>query len=139
MMSIRPNPLLLPEIVGLVVKKVERVSDLSNCARVNKTWYVAALRELYRGSLNDMQFRTPDIGSLNCLLVASQARFSQNMGLVKHLLLSPEVPIVDEGAHPDSRLACIQKCPAIRNRHYAELLLQPKGSGLASLTIPFRR
>ncbi|EEA23678.1 hypothetical protein TMatcc_006758 [Talaromyces marneffei ATCC 18224] len=137
-MSTRSNPLLIPEIVGLVVEKVERVSDLSNCARVNKTWNVAALRELYRGSLNDMQFRTPDIGSLNCLLVASRVRFAQNMGLVKHLLLSPEVPAVDEAAHPDSRLACLEKCRAIRNRQYAELLLRPKGSGLASLTIPFQ-
>ncbi|KAE8553410.1 hypothetical protein EYB25_004792 [Talaromyces marneffei] len=85
-----------------------------------------------------MQFRTPDIGSLNCLLVASRVRFAQNMGLVKHLLLSPEVPAVDEAAHPDSRLACLEKCRAIRNRQYAELLLRPKGSGLASLTIPFQ-
>lgn len=68
------NPLLIPEIVGLVVNNIHIVPDLLNCACVNSTWNVAALRKLYKGSLNDMQFRTPDIGSLNCLFVASRKR-----------------------------------------------------------------
>ncbi|EED16714.1 hypothetical protein TSTA_017880 [Talaromyces stipitatus ATCC 10500] len=71
-MTTRSNPLLVPKIIGLVLEKVELVSDLFSCACVNNTWNVAAPRELYKDSLNDMQFRTPDIGSLNCLLVASR-------------------------------------------------------------------
>ena len=62
------NPLLLPEIVGVVVDNVHMVPDLLSCACVNGTWSVAALKKLYEGSLSDMQFRTPDIGSLNCSL-----------------------------------------------------------------------
>ncbi|KAH6668360.1 hypothetical protein B0J14DRAFT_566891 [Halenospora varia] len=130
------NPLLLPEIVGMVVDNVHMVPDLLSCACVNGTWSVAALKKLYKGSLNDMQFRTPDIGSLNCLFVASRER---NIGFVKHLLLSPESPAIDEAALPDTtRLVCTEKCGALRLRlTSAELLLRPQGEGLASLTIPF--
>jgi hypothetical protein len=131
------NPLLLPEIVGMVVGNVHMVPDLLSCACVNGTWSVAALKKLYKGSLHDMQFRTPDIGSLNCLFVASPERFRRNIGFVKHLLLSPETPAIDEAAHPDTRLLCIEKCRAMRHRQSAELLLRPQGEGLASLTIPF--
>ncbi|KAL4995361.1 hypothetical protein BDV10DRAFT_174979 [Aspergillus recurvatus] len=40
--------------------------------------------------LNDMQFRTPDIGSLNCLLVASRERASdgQQNGVCRVLTTS---------------------------------------------------
>ncbi|KAH6719408.1 hypothetical protein BKA61DRAFT_630062 [Leptodontidium sp. MPI-SDFR-AT-0119] len=131
------NPLLLPEIVGMVVDNVHMVPDLLSCACVNGIWSVAALKKLYKGSLNDMQFRTPDIGSLNCLFVASRERFRRNIGFVKHLLLSPESPAIDEAAHPDVRLHCIEKCRAMRHYQSAELLLRPQGEGLASLTIPF--
>jgi hypothetical protein len=55
------NPLSLPEIVGIVVDNVYMVPDLLSCACVNGTWSVAALKKLYEGSLNDMQFRTPDM------------------------------------------------------------------------------
>jgi hypothetical protein len=131
------NPLLLPEIIGMVVDNIYMVPDLLSCACVNSTWSMAALKRLYKGSLNDMQFRTPDIGSLNCLYVASRERFRRNMGIVKHLLLSPESPAIDDAAHPDTRLLCIEKCRAMRHRQSAELLLRPQGEGLASLTIPF--
>ncbi|RFU25806.1 hypothetical protein B7463_g10531, partial [Scytalidium lignicola] len=131
------NPLLLSEIVGMVVDNVHMVPDLLSCACVNSTWSLVALKKLYKGSLNDMQFRTPDIGSLNCLFVASRARFGRNMGFVKHLLLSPENPAVDEVAHPNQRLQCIEKCRAMRHRQSAELLLRPQGESLTSLTIPF--
>jgi hypothetical protein len=83
-----------------------------------------------------MQFRRPDIGSFNCLFVASRERFRRNMGFVKHLLLSPESPAVDEIAHPNSRRICLEKCRAMRHRQSAELLLRPQGEGLASRTIP---
>jgi hypothetical protein len=131
------NPLLLPEIVGLVVDRVHMVPDLLRCACVNRTWSMAALKKLYKGSLNDMQFRTPDIGSLNCLFVASRERFGRNMAFVKHLLLSPENPSIDEVAHPYLRLQCAEQCRAMRQYKSAELLLRPHGGGLASLTIPF--
>jgi hypothetical protein len=131
------NPLLIPEIVGLVLDNVLMVPDLLSCACVNNIWNVAALKKLYRGSLNDMQFRTPDIGSLNCLLVAARDRFARNMSFVKHLLLCLETPTIDEAANPDTRLACFEKCRAMRRREDAEHLLQPRGKGLTSLTIPF--
>jgi len=131
------NPLLLLEIVAMVIDNVHMVPDLLSCACVNETWSVAALKKLYKGSLHDMQFRTPDIGSLNCLFVASRERFRRNMGFVKHLLLSPETPSIDEAAYPDTRAYCIEKCRAMRHRQSAELLLRPQGRGLASLTIPF--
>lgn len=131
------NPLMLPEIIRLIIDNVHMARDLLSCACVNSIWNVAALKKLYKGSLNDMQFRTPDIGSLNCLLVASRARFTRNMNFVKHLLLSPGTPTVDDAANPQTRLACFEKCRALRYRQYAELLLRPRGSGLTSLTVPF--
>ena len=131
------NPLLLPEIVSSVIDNVHMVPDILNCACVNSTWSVASLKKLYNGSLNDMQFRTPDIGSLNSLFVASRVRFARNMRFVRHLLLSPETPAIDEAARPNTRLACFEKCRAMRYRQYAELLFRPQGRGLASLSIPF--
>jgi hypothetical protein len=59
------------------------------------------------------------------------------MSFVKHLLLCPETPTIDEAANPDIRLACFEKCRATRRREDAEHLLQPRGKGLTSLTIPF--
>lgn len=79
------NPLWLPEIVGSVMENIQLVPDLLSCACVNSIWNVEALRKLYMGSLNNMQFRTPDIVSLNRLFVASQERFARNMGFVKNI------------------------------------------------------
>ncbi|KAE8406773.1 hypothetical protein BDV37DRAFT_242526 [Aspergillus pseudonomiae] len=131
------NPLLVPEIVGLVINNIYNVPYLLNCAGVNSIWNVAALKKLYKGSLDDMQFRTPDIGSLNCPFVASRKQFARNMSFVKHLLLSPERPAIDEVEGPHTRLVCLEKCRAMRHRQYAEYLLQPRGRVLSSLTIPF--
>ncbi|KAL4918398.1 hypothetical protein BDW62DRAFT_200778 [Aspergillus aurantiobrunneus] len=78
------NPLLLPEIAGLVLDNVS-VRDLLNCACVNNLWNILALKRLYKGSLHDMQFRTPDITSLNCLYTASRERFARNMGFQNQL------------------------------------------------------
>ncbi|RHZ63011.1 hypothetical protein CDV55_106198 [Aspergillus turcosus] len=132
------NPLLLPEIVASVIDNVHLVPDLLNCACVNHIWNVAALKKLYKGSLNDMQFRTPDIGSLNCLFVASRKRFARNMSFVKDLLISPKRPVIDELALPIKRLVCNEECCMLRHLNDAELLLRPQGRGLASLVIPFR-
>lgn len=131
------NPLLLPEIVGFIIDNVDMVPDLLSCACLNRVWSSAALKKLYKGSLSDMQFRTPDIGSLNCLFVASRQRFGRNMSFVKHLLLSPETPTVEDAPHPNPRLICIEKCRAMRHRQSAELLLRPQGGGLASLLVPY--
>jgi hypothetical protein len=133
-----PNPLLLPEIVEYVVDNICMVPDLLNCACVNSLWNVIALKRLYKGSMNDMRYRTPDIESLNSLLVASRERFTQNMSFVKHLLLAPETPTIDDAARPNTnRLACSVKLRPLRRRLDAERLLRPQGSGLVSLTIPF--
>jgi hypothetical protein len=48
------NPLLIPEIVGLVIENVHAVLDLLNCAYVNNVWNAEALRKLYFGSMNNM-------------------------------------------------------------------------------------
>ena len=92
------NPLSLPEIVRVVIDNVNVVPGLLNCACVNGIWNKADFEKIHRGSLSNMQFRTPDIASLNRLFVASLERFARNMTLVKHLLLSPETPAVDEAA-----------------------------------------
>lgn len=127
----------LCEIVRHILENLSDASDLLACACVNKLWNEEALRVLYRGSLTDMQFRSPDIESLNCLLVASRERFAFNMGFVKHLLLRPDAPSDDEAAHPNRRIACFQKCRAFRRRQDAELLFSSHRNCLFSLTIPF--
>ncbi|KAH8805213.1 hypothetical protein F5884DRAFT_846048 [Xylogone sp. PMI_703] len=121
----------------MVIDNVHMVPDLLNCACVNSTWSLIALKKLYKGSLHDMQSRTPDIGSLNCLFVASRERFGRNMSFVKLLLLPPEKPGVDDVQFENNRLYCIEKCRAMRHHQSAELLLRPQGEGLASITIPF--
>lgn len=130
------NPLLLPEIVGLVIDNVDLAADILNCACVNALWNTTAMKKLYSGSLTDMQFRTPNITSLNCLFVASRDRFIRNMSFVKHLLLLPEVP-TREAERRVSRLVGYEKCRLLRCRKDAELLFRPKGRGLASISIPF--
>jgi hypothetical protein len=94
------NPLLLPEIVGLVIDNVYMLADLLNCAYVNSFWNAEALRKLYVGSINNMQFRIPNIRSLNNLFVASRTRFARNMTFVKYLLLSLETPAINESTNP---------------------------------------
>jgi hypothetical protein len=88
-------------------------------------------------SIDIMQFRTPDIGSLNCLFVASRKRFARNMSFVRHPPLSPDTHTVDDAMRPDTRLACFEKCRVMCHCQYAELVLRSQGKGLASLTIPF--
>ncbi|RAO72709.1 uncharacterized protein BHQ10_008721 [Talaromyces amestolkiae] len=132
------NPLLLPEVIETVMDHIDTVPDLLNCACVNKIWNIRALKRLYKGTLNDMRYRTPDIGSLNCLFVASRERFVRNMGFVKHLLLHPEKPLTRDAESGFATIVSGESCRALRHRRYAEALLQPEGgSGLRSLTIPF--
>ena len=132
-----PNPLRVPELVDLIIHHVESPSDLLNCACVNETWSMPALRRLYRGSMHDMRYRTPDIGSLNSLWVSSLERFARNMSFVKHLVIAPETLGFDEVSRPEPRLACLERCRPLRDRRSAELLLRPKGEGPVSLAIPF--
>ncbi|PKX88831.1 uncharacterized protein P174DRAFT_339254, partial [Aspergillus novofumigatus IBT 16806] len=66
------NPPMTPEIVGLFVNNIHMVPDLLSYAYVNSIWNMAALQKLYRGSLDDVQFRTPNIRFLNYLFVASR-------------------------------------------------------------------
>ncbi|KAJ5101048.1 hypothetical protein N7456_007100 [Penicillium angulare] len=130
------NPFLLPEIVSLVIDNVHMAPDLLNCACVNSVWSAETLKKLYSGSINDMQLRTPGIGSLNSLYVASRTRFARNISFVKHLLLAPEIPALDEAADP-TRLASFEKPRVLRHRQSTELLLWPQGRGFQSLTIPY--
>ncbi|KAL4904257.1 hypothetical protein BDW74DRAFT_185602 [Aspergillus multicolor] len=122
---IRPrHPLLLPEIVGNVLANV-RMRDLARCARVNRTWSTIALKRMYQGFLWDMQFRTPDIVSLNCLFVASRERFSRHMGNVKHLLIAAEVTVDNSKLLP------------MRDKEYAKSLFRAHNPRVKSLLIPF--
>lgn len=132
-----PKALLLSEIVEYVVDNICMVLDLLSCACMNSLWNIIALKKLYKGSLNDMRYCTPDIKSLNCLLVALYERFTQNMHFVKHLLLASETPTVDDVAGLDYRLACFEKLRPSRRSLDAGLLLRPQSSGIVSLTIPF--
>lgn len=138
------NPLLLPEIIETVMDHIDTIPDLLNCACINNLWNICALKRLYKGSLNDMRYRTPDIGSLNCLFVASRKRFVQNTSFVKHLLLHPEKPLTMDAESGFARIVSGEPCRALRHRRYAEALLRPGGTGsvgggggLLSLTIPF--
>ena len=131
------NPLVVPELVGFIVGYVSDPPDLLNCACVNSVWSFLALEKLYKGSINDMRYRTPDIGSLNCLLVGSRERFARNMSFVEHLVISTDTPAPDETARCDNRFACVERFRPLRHRNDAELLLRPKGKGPSSLAIPF--
>ncbi|KAL2833956.1 hypothetical protein BJY01DRAFT_89753 [Aspergillus pseudoustus] len=133
-----PNALLLPEILRLVIENVEGIPDLLSCACVNKAWNEEALRRLYHGSLNNLHFRTPDMGSLNCLLVASRERFVRNMSFVKHLLIAPEIagrttpPFTQE-----PQLVSLDYCRALSRDEDSERLLRPNGKGPSSIVIPY--
>ena len=132
-----PNPLALPELISRVIGHVEPPASLVNCACVNRAWNVAALRRLYRGSLNDMRYRTPDISSLSSLYVASRERFTQNMQFVRHLTIKPNKfsrEVVGRGAF---KYVTVEECRILRDRRLAELLLRPMGKGITSLAIPF--
>lgn len=121
-----PNPLLLPEIVKYVVDNICMVPDLLNCACVNSLWNLIALKRLYKGSMNDMRYHTPDIELLNHLLVASRERFTQNMGFVKYFLLASKTSMIDDAVRPNTnRLACSVKLRLLRCHLDAEHLLRP--------------
>lgn len=133
----KPSSLLIPEIVDLVIEHVDQVPDFLNCACVNSLWSAIALKRLYRGYLTDMRYRTPDMGSLKCLYVASCERLERNMSFVKHLLLNPETPVFDDISGWGGRLACLENYRTVKRQKYAEALLSPQGSGPVSLAIPF--
>jgi hypothetical protein len=60
---------------------------------------------------------------------------------MRQLLLSPDLPIFDNTARPDTRLACFENDYAMRHHENAEHLLRPRGrrlTRLTSLTIPFK-
>ena len=131
------NPFEVLEIFLLIFGHVDDPSDLLNCACVSRTWSMLALERLYRGSMNDMRYRTPEIGSLNSLWVASPERFARNMCFVKHLVVAPETPALDENFDHINRFACVERCRPLRDRRSAKLLLRPREKGPVSLAIPF--
>ena len=79
-----------------------------------------------------MRFRTPEIGWLNSLFIASRERFARNAGLIKHLTIAPETV-----EREDSKYVCLEKCRLLCDRRSAELLLRPRGKGPTSLAILF--
>ena len=125
------NPLVIPEIASLTISHVDAPVDLLHCSCINSVWSTPALQKLYRGSMNDMRFRTPEIGWLNSLFVASRERFARNVGFIQHLTIAPETIATE-----DLRFVCLEKCRLLRDRRSAELLLRPRGKGPTSLAIP---
>ena len=113
---------MILEIVSQIISFVHAPIDLLHCSCVNTTWSIAALQKLYQGSMNDMRFRTPSIGWLNSLFVASRERFARNVGFIKHLVIAPETLATEE-----SRSVGREKCRVLRERKSAELLLRPRG------------
>jgi hypothetical protein len=130
------NPLLLPEIVGAVLDHVN-IRDLLNCAAVNRTWNTLALKRMYEGSVYDMQRRTPDITSLNCLYVASRERFARCMGYVQHLLIAPEHPVEKKDVGMPKKFVSLEKFRPLRDFESAKRLFQAYKPGVKSLMIPF--
>ena len=126
------NLLVIPELISRIISHVDAPIDLLHCSCVNSTWSIPALQKLYRGSMNDMRFRTPEIGWLNSLFVASLERFARNVGFIKHLTIAP-----GKEATEDWRFVCLEKCRPLCDRRSAELLLRPRGKGPTSLAIPF--
>lgn len=122
---------MIPELVSRIISYVDAPIDILHCSCVNSVWSIPALQELYRGSMNDMRFRTPEIGWLNSLFIASRERFARNVGFIKHLTIAPETIATE-----DLRFVCLEKCRLLRDRRSAELLLQPRGKGPTSLAIP---
>lgn len=84
------NPLVIPELTSRILSYVDAPVDLLHCSCINSMWSTPALQKLYRGSMNDMRFRTPEIGWLNSLFIASRERFARNVGYIKHLTIAPE-------------------------------------------------
>ncbi|KAF5137274.1 hypothetical protein E5D57_001051 [Metarhizium anisopliae] len=126
----------MPEIVQNIIRNVDNLPDVLNCACVNRIWHVEALRRLYEGSIHDMRFRTPDTSSLNYLFESSRERFTQNMKFVKHLLVCPETPGDDSSSSRHDQAAGFETGHAARLPAPA-LLPQPRGRRPTSLVIPF--
>lgn len=128
----------IPEVLELIIDRVDEPSDLLNCACVNAMWHRLALKKLYRGSMNDMRYSTPSLMYLNGLFTASRERFTQYMSYVEHLVVLPEMLGEDIDADPINRFVSFEICRALRNRDDATLLLQPKGKGPKSVAIPYK-
>lgn len=129
-------------IVLNIIHNIDEIPDLLQCLVLNKSWHELVLPKLYRGSLNDAKLRTRDIGSLNCLLVASRERFKKHMRLIDHLLLSPEEHPLETSSNTEAyrRMVCLEECRALRKREDSELLWQgyEEAKGFLSLAIPFQ-
>ena len=128
--------MMIPELVRFIVGLVNDPPDLLNYACVNKTWSMPALQKLYTGSINDLRYRTPNIGSLNSLFIASRERFARNMSFVKHLVIAPEQPA--ERSYCEGEYCSMKKCRPLRTRQDTKLFLKPQGRGPVSLAIPFK-
>ena len=127
----------IPELVKSIIDSLEDPADILKCAYVNRVWNTIALKRLYKGSLTDMRWRTPQIGYLNCLLTASRDRFAQYMSYVDHLALLPEMPSLDPSQDRGNNFACFETCRALRCYKDAKLLLRSSDHGFTSVVVPF--
>ena len=144
--SDRPNPLAIPELISLVIDYVDAPSDLMNCSRVNSVWSAPALEKLYRGSVSDIRYRTPDIKELNSLYSASPEHFAEIFRSIKHITIAPRTPATIEIGNNDPmpidyrnerRYVCDEECDILDDDTAVRSLLQPRGKGPTSLAIPF--
>ena len=124
---------MTPELVSRVISFVDRPIDLLHCSMVNSMWTEPALRMLYRGSLNDMRFCTPDLESLNSLLVRSHRNFTRNMGYVKHMTIAAKRLV---GTCEDYENAQKKTRDILCGQTGAELLSHLKRRKVESLAIP---
>ncbi|RDW92995.1 F-box protein [Aspergillus mulundensis] len=122
------GPRLPTEILEMVFEYLN-VRDLGNCVQANPAWNTVASRKMYRGSLQHQELRTPDISSLNAMSEAFPARFTQNMSLVEHLLVSPKEKYLRE---EDRKWIARESFHVLR-----ELRLAQSVSRVRSLSMPY--
>lgn len=127
------HPLAFPEVVDHVFDNVPHIPDLWNCACVNSTWFELAIRRLYRGSLYDMQFCTPEINALNCIYTASRDRFRKYMSHVRHFVLAPEMTAPSRYC---TMPQCLERFRPLLDSDYAQSVFQVEARNMSSLVIP---
>lgn len=127
------TPLVLPELLSCVISFVDRPVDLLHCSMVNSMWTEPALQMLYRGSLNDMRFCTPDLDFLNSLFIRSERNFARNIGFVKHMTIAAKRPV---GTCIDDAEAEKKTRDILCGHTGVGLLLHLKRRRIESLAIP---
>ena len=107
------------------MEHIKTPADLVRCGCVSKTWQPPALKALWRGSINDMRFRTPEIPLLHDHSLASRKRFDAYLQHADHLTIS----YIPNNSGDDTRLSAGESvsCP---------IVIEPGKGSLTSLAIP---